>query len=74
MEIVPFDKRTGYIWYNGKIIKWQKATTHILNHGLHYGSCVFEGIAVYNGKIFKLKEHIERLFYSAEQLDFSYSI
>ena len=70
MEIIPFDKREGYIWYNNKIVEWKKANTHILNHGLHYGSCVFEGIAVYNGKIFKLKEHIERLFYSAEKLDF----
>ena len=43
MEIVPFDKRDGYIWQNGKIIPWQDAKTHILNHGLHYASCVFEG-------------------------------
>ena len=46
-----------------KVSKIKKANTHILNHGLHYGSCVFEGIRVYNGKIFKLKEHVKRLFF-----------
>lgn len=71
MEIVPFDKREGYIWYDGKIVPWQEAKTHVLNHGLHYGSCVFEGIAVYNHKIFKLSEHTQRLHYSAELLDFN---
>ena len=69
MQIIPFDKRPGYIWVNGKLVKWEKANTHILNHGLHYGSCVFEGIRVYNGKIFKLKEHVKRLFFSAKILD-----
>ena len=69
MQIIPFDKRPGYIWVNGKLVKWEKANTHILNHGLHYGSCVFEGIRVYNGKIFKLKEHVNRLFFSAKVLD-----
>ena len=69
-EIIPFDKRDGYIWFNGKIIPWQDAQTHVLNHGLHYGSCVFEGTAVYNGEIFKLREHTARLIRSAEQLDF----
>lgn len=69
MQIIPFDKRPGYIWVNGKLVKWEKANTHILNHGLHYGSCVFEGIRVYNGKIFKLREHVKRLFFSAKILD-----
>lgn len=69
-EIIPFDKREGHIWFNGEITPWQDAKVHVLNHGLHYGSCVFEGIAVYNDKIFKLKEHIERLHKSAELLDF----
>ena len=40
MEIIPFDKRIGFIWYNGEFVEWQNATTHVLNHGLHYGSCV----------------------------------
>jgi branched-chain amino acid aminotransferase len=69
-EIIPFDQRDGFIWYNGELVAWQNAQIHVLNHGLHYGSCVFEGVAVYNGKIFKLREHTERLFNSAKLLDF----
>ena len=69
MQMIPFDDRDGFIWFNGSLIKWKEAKVHVLNHGLHYGSCVFEGIRVYNGKIFKLDEHIERLFKSAEILD-----
>ena len=76
MEIIPFDKRPGYIWQNGKIIPWQDATTHILNHGLHYASCVFEGERIYDKKIFKITEHSTRLHKSAEILGFKipYSI
>ena len=69
MQMIPFDKRDGFIWFNGSLIKWDEAKIHVLNHGLHYGSCVFEGIRIYDGKIFKLDEHIERLFKSAEILD-----
>ncbi len=69
MQIIPFDKKEGHIWINGEYVEWQDCKTHVLNHGLHYGSCVFEGIRIYNGKIFKLDEHIERLFKSAELLD-----
>jgi len=68
MEIIPFDKRIGFIWYNGKFVEWQYATTHVLNHGLHYGSCVFEGLRVYGEKIYKLEQHTNRLFYSAERM------
>ena len=68
MEIIPFDKRIGFIWYNGKFVEWQNATTHVLNHGLHYGSCVFEGLRVYGEKIYKLEQHTNRLFYSAERM------
>jgi branched-chain amino acid aminotransferase len=68
MESVPYDKRSGKIWYNGKAINWADANIHILNHGLHYASCVFEGERVYDGEIFKLKEHTERLFYSAKRM------
>ena len=64
-----FDKRDGFIWFNGSYIKWSDAQTHVLNHGLHYGSCVFEGIRIYDEKIFKLKEHIDRLYKSASILD-----
>ena len=68
MEIIPFDKRIGFIWYNGDFVEWQNATTHVLNHGLHYGSCVFEGLRVYGEKIFKLEEHTKRLFHSASRM------
>ena len=68
MESVPYDKRSGKIWFNGKTVEWADANIHILNHGLHYASCVFEGERVYEGKIFKLEEHTERLFYSAERM------
>ena len=68
MEIIPFDKRIGFIWYNGKFVEWQNATTHVLNHGLHYGSCVFEGLRVYGEKIYKLEKHTDRLFFSAQRM------
>ena len=69
MQILPFDNRDGFIWLNGKFIKWRDANIHVLNHGLHYASCVFEGLRIYNKRIFKLDEHIERLFNSAKILD-----
>jgi len=68
MDLIPFDKRTGKIWYNGSLVSWTDAKVHVLSHGLHYASCVFEGERVYDGGIFKLNEHTERLFYSAKKL------
>ena len=68
MESIPYDKRSGKIWFNGKTVDWADANIHILNHGLHYASCVFEGERVYEGEIFKLAEHTERLFYSAKRM------
>ena len=65
-----FDNRDGKIWYNGRLIQWRDANLHVLNHGLHYGSSVFEGARAYNGKIFKLDEHTSRLFFSAKELGF----
>ena len=70
MTIIPFDDRDGVIWFNGKLVPWRDAKVHVLNHGLHYGSCVFEGERVYGGRIFKLREHSERLFASARELGF----
>ena len=70
MQPIPFDDRDGFIWYNGKMLAWRDAKVHILNHGLHYASCVFEGERVYNGKVFKLTEHTQRLHDSAEILGF----
>ena len=68
MEKVPYDKRSGKIWFNAKLVDWQKANIHLLNHGLHYASCVFEGERVYDGEIFKLEEHTKRLFHSAKRM------
>ena len=65
----PFDDRPGRIWYDGEMVPWQDATLHVLSHALHYASAVFEGERIYNGRIFKLTEHTERLFHSAKRLD-----
>ncbi len=72
----PFDKRDGWIWYDGALVPWQDAKLHVLSHGLHYASCVFEGERAYGGAIFKSSMHSERLRLSAEMLDFTipYSI
>ncbi|MEQ1789263.1 MAG: branched-chain amino acid aminotransferase [Rickettsiales bacterium] len=70
MTLIPFDDRDGFIWFNGKMVAWRDAKVHVLTHGLHYGSCVFEGVRVYNGKIFKLREHTERLINSGKLLGF----
>ncbi|WP_406851933.1 branched-chain amino acid aminotransferase [Brevundimonas sp. BH3] len=70
MAIVPFDDRDGWIWFDGEFVPWREAKTHVLTHGLHYGSSVFEGERMYNGEIFKLTAHSERLKRSAELLDF----
>jgi len=66
--MIPYDKRSGKIWYNNELVDWADAKIHILNHGLHYASCVFEGERVYDGSIFKLEEHTKRLFYSAKRM------
>ena len=71
MSVLPFDQRDGYIWMNGALVPWKDAKLHVLSHGLHYGSCVFEGERAYNGKIFKSTEHSERFHKSAEILDFT---
>ncbi len=71
-----FADRDGKIWYNGEFMEWRDAQVHVLTHGLHYASSVFEGERMYSGSIFKLREHTERLFYSAGELGFKipYSI
>ncbi len=80
MTLVPFDDRDGSIWWDGRLIPWRDAKLHVLSHGLHYASAVFEGERAYGGHIFKLREHTERLIesgrilgfeipYSAEQID-----
>ena len=70
MSALPFDQRDGFIWMNGNLVAWKEATLHVLSHGLHYASCVFEGERAYGGRIFKSAEHSERFRTSAELLDF----
>jgi branched-chain amino acid aminotransferase len=67
---IPFDQRDGLIWYDGALVPWREAKLHVLSHGLHYGSCVFEGERAYDGAIFRSTEHSERLRRSAELIDF----
>jgi len=66
----PFDQREGVIWYDGEFVDWKDAKVHVLTHGLHYASSVFEGERAYGGVIFKLEEHTARLKYSAQVLGF----
>lgn len=67
---VPFDQMDGQIWFNGEFVDWKDAKVHVLTHGLHYASAVFEGERAYGGRIFKLTEHNQRLHASAEILGF----
>jgi branched-chain amino acid aminotransferase len=71
MSILPFDQRDGYIWFDGQLVPWADAKLHVLSHGLHYGSAVFEGERAYGGSIFKSSEHSARFQRSAEILDFT---
>src|SRR5690242_18141540 len=66
----PFDDRDGFIWYDGRLVPWRDAKLHVLTHGLHYASCVFEGERVYHGHIFHHEQHNERLINSARILGF----
>lgn len=65
-----YDDRDGLIWLDGKMVPWREANVHVLTHGLHYASSVFEGERAYNGKIFLSRQHSERLHFSARELDF----
>jgi branched-chain amino acid aminotransferase len=69
-ELMPYDDRDGFIWFNGELVPWRDAKLHMLSHGLHYASAVFEGERAYGGKIFKLTEHSQRLYDGAKTLDF----
>ena len=68
--MIPYDKRDGKIWYNNELVDWENVNLHVLSHGLHYASCVFEGLRVYEGSIFKLEEHTSRFFHSAKRMGF----
>ncbi|WP_289015906.1 branched-chain amino acid aminotransferase [uncultured Methylobacterium sp.] len=70
MSVIPFDQREGTIWFDGAMVPWREAKIHVLSHGLHYGSSVFEGERAYGGRIFKSLEHTKLLHRSAELLDF----
>lgn len=70
MATMSYDRLEGSIWYNGETVPWEDAHVHVLTHGLHYASSVFEGQRVYDGEIFRLEEHTKRLFNSARLLDF----
>ena len=67
---IPMDQRDGWIWFDGELKAWKDAKIHVLTHGLHYASAVFEGERMYGGEIFELTAHTERLFKSVEILDF----
>mgnify|MGYP001231771013 CR=1 FL=1 len=64
--MIPYDKRSGKIWYNNELIDWADANIHVLNHSLHFATSVFEGIAVYNSKPFLSDDHFKRLIKSAK--------
>jgi branched-chain amino acid aminotransferase len=70
MAAQSYDRLEGVIWYDGKLVPWQDANVHVLTHGLHYASAVFEGERAYGGVIFKLDEHTRRLHESAKVLGF----
>ncbi len=70
MSLVPFHDRDGFIWMDGKLVPWRDAQVHVLTHGLHYASAVFEGERAYGGVIYKSTEHSARLKKSGELLDF----
>ncbi len=70
MTAPSFADHDGKIWFNGEMVDWKDANVHVLTHGLHYASSVFEGERMYSGAIFKLREHTERLFFSARELGF----
>lgn len=70
MAALPFHDRPGVIWMDGALVPWSEAKVHVLTHGLHYASAVFEGERAYGGRIFKLREHTDRLIESARLLGF----
>ncbi len=64
-----YDDRDGTIWMDGRLVPWREANVHVLTHGLHYGSAVFEGERAYGGVVFKSRAHSERLLKSGEMMD-----
>ena len=71
MAFLPFDDRDGSIWLDGSLVPWRDARLHVLSHGLHYGSAVFEGERAYASNIFRLRDHTRRLIHSGRLLSFN---
>ena len=69
-DLVPYHDRDGFIWFDGEMVAWREAKVHVLTHAMHYASAVFEGERAYDGEIFKLTEHSERLHQGAAIMDF----
>lgn len=69
MALIPYDDRDGQIWMDGKLVPWRDCKVHFLTHSLHYGGAIFEGVRCYGGKIFKLKEHSQRLLDGCKTMD-----
>ena len=67
---ISFDNMDGVIWFDGKLVAWADANVHVLTHGLHYASSVFEGERAYGGSVFKMREHHDRLIASGKMLGF----
>ena len=70
-DLVPYHDRDGFIWFDGKLVPWREANLHVLSHGLHYASAVFEGERAYGGEIFELTQHSQRLYDGAKTMDFT---
>jgi branched-chain amino acid aminotransferase len=70
MALLPFDNRDGWLWLDGSLIPWRDAKLHVLSHGLHYASAVFEGERAYAGNIFRLRDHTDRLINSGHIMNF----
>src|SRR3546814_3310323 len=71
MSMIPYDDRDCFIWFDGQLIPFRDAKLHVLTHALHYASCVFEGERAYDGEIFHLTEHSQRLYDSAKLMDYT---
>ncbi len=69
MSMLPMDERDGVIWLDGALVPWRDARIHVLSHGLHYASAVFEGERVYGGRVFELAAHGRRLLRSCAIMD-----
>lgn len=72
MTLLPFDNRDGWLWLDGSLVPWRDARLHVLSHGLHYASAVFEGERAYASNIFRLRDHTNRLINSGRILSFEF--